>query len=126
MATKKSTPDQARAEQHPAVAGHPDVEVEERSADGSDSLRHVKTIVVAGDQVGREDGPGHDANKGAVAQEAIQRGLHPRGEVRLEGSEALPDGVSRALTYSVDVVPSSTDTQPGETTTPRSVTQREA
>ncbi|MDX3230625.1 hypothetical protein [Streptomyces sp. ME19-01-6] len=118
-AAKKATA--VRQAQSPAKAGEPEVEVEERSADGSDGMRHVKEYAVLGHGLGDTDGPEHEANKAGVVQEAIQRGLHPRGDVRLDSVEAHHDGVSRTYRYSVAVVPSAVDDQPGETTTPRKV-----
>ena len=117
-AAKKTT--NARAQQHPAKAGEPETEVDERTADGSDGMRFVKEFVVLGRQWTDEDAA-HEANKAGVANEAIQRGLHPRGDVSYDGSEAHPDGVSMTLTYSVETVPASVDHQPEDTTTPRDV-----
>jgi hypothetical protein len=106
--------------QFPAKAGAPDVEVDKRSADGSDGTRFVKEFVVLGrDWTGEEYQ--HEANKAGVANEAIQRGLHPRGDISFDGSEEHPDGVSLTLTYSVDTVPASVDHHPEDTTTPRDV-----
>jgi hypothetical protein len=93
--------------------------VASRSADGSDGTRHVKEFVVLGGQFGDTDGPEHEPNKLATLQEAIQRGLHPRGDVRFDGAELTADGVSRSLHYSVEVVPSVTDSEPEQTATPR-------
>lgn len=120
MAAAKKTA-AARQAQSPAKAGEPEIEVEERSADGSQGMRHVKAYTVLGHGLGDTDGPEHEANKAGVVQEAIQRGLHPRGDVRLDGVEEHHDGVSRTYRYSVAVVPSAVDDQPGETTTPRKV-----
>lgn len=122
-APKKTT--SARAKQHPAKAGEPEVEVDERSADGSDGMRFVKEFVVLVRQWGDSDGE-HTANKAGVANEAIQRGLHPRGDIRFDGSEEHADGVSLTLTYSVETVPASVDHHPEDTTTPRDVTEGEA
>ena len=123
MATSKTTTKAAAAEkQFPAKAGHPDVEVGERSTDGSDGTRHVKEFVL----LSRDyyDVPAvHEANSAAVANEAIQRGLHPRGDVRFDGAEDHPDGDSVTLTYSVETVPSSVDHNPGDTTTPRDIVE---
>lgn len=125
MATRKTTSSKtdveaARAQQFPAKAGEPAVEVDERSADGSQGTRHVKEFVVLGRQWGGSDAE-HAANKAGVANEAIQRGLHPRGEVSFDGAEDHPDGESMILTYSVDTVPASVDDTPQDTTTPRDV-----
>ncbi|WP_326779719.1 hypothetical protein OG481_02155 [Streptomyces longwoodensis] len=112
--------EQLRQRQFPAKAGAPEVEVDERSPDGVEGTRHVKEFVVHGDTWTGEEYQ-HEANKAAVANEAIQRGLHPRGEATFDGAEDHPDGVSVVLTYSVDTVPSSVDHTPQDTTTPRDV-----
>lgn len=117
MATSKKT---AAARQFPAKAGAPDVEVDERSADGADGTRFVKEFVVLARQWGDSEGE-HTANRAGVVNEAIQRGLHPRGDVSFDGAEAHDDGESTVLTYSVETVPASVDHQPEDTTTPRSV-----
>jgi hypothetical protein len=87
------TEEQLRQQQFPAKAGAPDVEVDERSPDGADGTRHVKEFVVLGDNWTGEEYQ-HEANKAAVANEAIQRGLHPRGDVSFDGAEDHPDGKS--------------------------------
>jgi hypothetical protein len=119
-------PTSSPAEQFPAVAGTDEgraEEVEQRSADGAEGTRHVKVFVT---EPGAESNPAmHEANKAGVLQEAIQRGLHPRGEVRFDGAEVkttesgLRTFRHAELTYSVEVVPASVDTKPTETTTPR-------
>ncbi|MEV6014733.1 hypothetical protein [Streptomyces sp. NPDC051997] len=117
MAAAKKT---AAARQFPAKSGESEVEVDERSADGSDGMRHIKEFVVLARQWGGSDEE-HTANKAGVASEAIQRGLHPRGDVAFDGQEEHPDGESLTLTYSVDTVPASVDHRPEDTTTPRDV-----
>src|SRR3954471_259901 len=107
----------ASAKQFPAHAGEPEVEVDQRSVDGSDGARFVKDFVVLARQWGDSDSE-HTANKAGVANEAIQRGLHPRGHVRFDGAQAHDDGESTILTYSVETVPASVDHQPEDTTTP--------
>jgi hypothetical protein len=127
MATTKNTKAETdegklRAKQAPAQAGAPEIEVDERSADGADGLRYIKEFVVlARDWPARSEDETHEANAAAVANEAIQRGLHPRDVARFDGAEDHPDGLSLTLTYSVQVVPSSVDDQPQDTTTPRDV-----
>lgn len=118
-AAKKTT-----AKQFPAKAGDEATEVGQRSADGSSDTRHVKEFVVLARQWGGSDDE-HTANKAGVANEAIQRGLHPRGEVTFDGSEPQPDGLSLLLRYSVDTVPASVDDRPEDTTTPRTVIEGE-
>jgi hypothetical protein len=114
------TQEQLRQRQFPAKAGAPDVEVGERSPDGSKGTRHVKEFVVRADTWTGEDYQ-HEANRAALVGEAIQRGLHPRGDVSFEDQEEHPDGKSLVLTYSVETVPSSVDDKAEETTTPRDV-----
>jgi hypothetical protein len=116
----KPTAQELEQKQFPAKAGAPDVEVDKRSPDGAEGTRHVKEFVVLGDAWTGEEYQ-HEANKAAVHNEAIQRGLHPRGEASYDGAEDHPDGVSIVLTYSVETVPSSIDNQPEDTTTPRDV-----
>jgi hypothetical protein len=122
VATSKSTSSKttAAAKEFPAKAGHPDVEVDQRSADGAEGTRHVKEFVVLARQWGGSDAE-HEANKAGVANEAIQRGLHPRGDVKFDGEAKHDDGQSLVLTYSVDTVPASVDHRPQDTTTPRKV-----
>lgn len=122
VAAKKTT--SARVKQFPAKAGEPETEVAARGADGSDGMRFVKEFVVLGSQWNGEDGA-HDANRAGVVNEAIQRGLHPRGDVSFDGAEDQPDGVSLTLTYSVETVPASVDHNPEDTTTPRNVIEGE-
>jgi hypothetical protein len=112
--------EQLQQKQFPAKAGAPDVEVDKRSPDGAEGTRHVKEFVVLGDTWTGEEYQ-HEANRAAVANEAIQRGLHPRGEATFDGAEDHPDGASVTLTYSVETVPSSIDHSPEDTTTPRDV-----
>jgi hypothetical protein len=53
----------------------------------------------------------HEANKVAVLQEALNRGLHPRGEAEfvgpLDGSD--PEAGQVGLEYTVEVVPATSD-----------------
>lgn len=113
-------------EQFPAADGTSEGradEVEHRSADGADGTRWVKQFVT---EPGAENNPAtHEANKAAVLQEALQHGLHPRGDVRFDGAEETKTESGPrtfrhvVLTYSVEVVPASVDTLPAETTTPQ-------
>ncbi|MFJ4926848.1 hypothetical protein [Streptomyces sp. NPDC088736] len=119
MAAAKKTTD---AKQFPAKAGDSAGEVEQRSVDGSSGSRHVKEFVVlTASWPGSGEEAAHEANKAALVGEAIQRGLHPRGDVRFDGAEAHDDGVSTVLSYSVETVPASVDHTPQATTTPRDV-----
>jgi|ERR1041385_5148525 hypothetical protein len=117
MAATKKT---AASKQFPAKSGDSDGEVEQRSADGSEGTRFTKEFVILA-SVWDADGYEHTANKAGVVNEAIQRGLHPRGDVSFDGAEEQPDGVSLSLTYSVETVPASVDHAPEDTTTPRDV-----
>jgi hypothetical protein len=57
----------------------------------------------------------HEANKVAVLNEALNLGLHPRGEATFDGAGPKNDLTGTvALTYSVEVVPASSET-PEET-----------
>lgn len=123
MAASRNTPGKTaplRTRQHPALSGDDAAEVAQRSADGSDGTRHVKEFVVLARQWGDSDAE-HTANKAAVANEAIQRGLHPRGDVTFDGSSEHDDGQSLVLTYSVETIPAIVDHTPQDTTTPRAV-----
>jgi hypothetical protein len=110
----------ARAKQFPAKAGEPEVEVAKRSAGDADGTRYVRDFVVLAARWTGEDYQ-HEANRSALVGEAIQRGLHPRGDVAFDGQEGHPDGVSLVLTYSVDTVPASVDHHPEDTITSRDV-----
>lgn len=125
MAAAKKTASSARTKQHPAKAGEPEVEVEKRAADGSDGMRFVKEFVVLAARWNDEDYQ-HEANRAGTVNEAIQRGLHPRGDVSFDGQEQHPDGLSLVLTYSVATVPASVDHNPADTTTPRKVIEGES
>ncbi|MET8826095.1 hypothetical protein ABZX40_13565 [Streptomyces sp. NPDC004610] len=120
MAASKTS---ARAKQFPAKAGEPETEVEERSTDGSDGMSFVKQFAVGGTWTGGD--AAHEANAAAVASEAIQRGLHPRGSVSFDGATDHDDGVSTVLTYSVETVPASIDHTPQDTATPHDVIKGE-
>jgi hypothetical protein len=113
-----------REEQHPALAGDVAVEVEERSADGSTGRGYRKTFVVAGPDEIPHDHPCHEDNRVRTLEEAVQRGLHPKGEARLVSREVVERPrrgmVSTACTYEVDVLPAVIDTEAYTTVTPSS------
>lgn len=124
MATTKSSAEKARRQQFPATVGAADVEVDERSTDGSDGSRYVKEFVVLkANWYPDSEAATHAATAAVVAGEAIQRGLHPRGVATFDGAEDHVDGHSLTLTYSVAVVPSSIDVNAQDTTTPRDISQ---
>ncbi|MGC5565333.1 hypothetical protein ACPYPG_21195 [Streptomyces sp. FR-108] len=113
MVAKKATKNEtAEARQAPA-----DAVVAARSADGPDDGRFHKHFVVQARSWNGDDGV-HAANKVAVLQEALLRGLHPRGDVHFDGDEDHQDGKSLVLKYSVGVLPAAYDDQPAATKTP--------
>ncbi|WP_406444549.1 hypothetical protein OHB14_36725 [Streptomyces sp. NBC_01613] len=115
------------SKQFPAKDGEPEAEVDKRSTDGSEGTHHVKEFVVlTANWPGTGEETAHEANGAAVVNEAIQRGLHPRGDVSFDGATDHDDGVSTVLTYSVQTVPASVDHTPQDTTTPRDVVEGEA
>src|SRR6478672_6016261 len=60
-------------------------EVAARSADGSKELTFRKVFVMGGSIP--EGHPQHEANFAGTLQEALTRGLHPQGKVRLVSVE---------------------------------------
>jgi hypothetical protein len=56
----------------------------------------------------------HEANKVAVLQEALNRGLHPQAAARFDGARKVDGG----LVYSVEVIPATDDERAAETVTP--------
>jgi len=105
-------------EQFPAAFDAPETEVAHRSADGSSGLAWHKTFIVLGEF--GADHPIHADNQVRVYEEAIQRGMHPKGDARLIETEQIREVrglVSSALTYAVDVVPAVVDHAAPETVT---------
>lgn len=109
-------------EQHPALAGDKAAEVVARSADGSEGTTFLKTFIM--DRAIPRDHPCHKSNAIRVVEEALQRGLHPKGHVQLadhKQSDPDPRGkVNTTCTYSVEVEPAVTDTEAHKTVTPSS------
>jgi hypothetical protein len=97
-------------------------EVAARSADGSKGLTFRKVFVMAGSVP--KGHPQHEANWVGVLQEALHRGLHPKGEVRLVDHDVTEPNrrgtVTTTATYEVDVEPASTDTEAHTTVAPSS------
>jgi hypothetical protein len=129
LETQAEMPDEGAtplSEQFPALAGDPQREIEQRSADGADEGRFLKTFVV--DREVGEDSPMHARNAVGVVQEAIQRGLHPKGDVYLVDRTVVQEkrSVSTELTYAVDVEPASVDHDPASTVTPSDLDETEA
>jgi hypothetical protein len=113
MAAKKTLKNETAEDRRAPAA---DV-VAARSVDGPDDGRFHKHFVVQARHWNGEDGV-HAANKVAVLQEALIRGLHPRGDVQFDGDEDHDDGKSLVLKYSVDVLPAAYDDRPAATETP--------
>jgi hypothetical protein len=113
-----------RADQHPALHDDPEGEVASRSADGSDGMTFRKVFVMAGPAEIPSDHPCHEANAVRVLEEALQRGLHPKGEASLVGTEVVDETrrgpVSTACTYEVAVEPAVTDREAHTTVAPSS------
>lgn len=121
--------------QFPALEGSSEGagrEVRQRTSDSdSDGTRFTKEFRIFGSPPANGD-ERHRVNAAAVVQDAMQRGLHPRGDVYLtyihETDEPLnPTGVRRrhdtVLRYEVDVIPASVDTHTVDTTTPTVIYQ---
>lgn len=111
------------AEETPASVEElsPKEEIAARTApDAKATGRFVKSFVISA-RDWNVDGPVddmHRANQVATLQEALNRGLHPSGEAKFDGSETLWDG-SVELTYSAPVVLAHLDEDPASTYTPR-------
>lgn len=133
LGLERETPDlpvEPVAAQFPALDGTDEgreLEIARRSPDGSTRGRFVKIFHV-GRLAPADDDPIHTINAVQVVQEAMQRGLHARGDVYLTGvvehdTPLNASGTRRAqwteLTYEVDAVPASIDTRPQDTTTPK-------
>lgn len=97
-------------------------EVAARAADGSAGLTLRKVFVMGGSIPPGH--PQHEANWLGTLQEALTRGLHPKGKaqtVNVEISEPDRRGaVTTTATYEVVVEPASTDTEAHTTVTPSS------
>lgn len=125
MATKKATPpapadvelqaDEAdhdvdpKAAQFPSLAGDPNAEIAQRTADGpAVPGKFVKTFVLDREY----DNPEilADGHALAMRQEAAQRGLRPSGDPELVDTTVtrLPRSVTTELTYAMPVTPAAT------------------
>jgi hypothetical protein len=109
--------DPAKA-QFPSKLGEPEVEVAERSADGSQGMKYTKTFLVEGEVA--KDSPMHVDNARLVLGEVIQRGLHAKGNVMLDDTRVnrMPRWTTTELDYSVEVAPSAIDHEASLTVTP--------
>lgn len=111
-----------RTEQHPALAGDKAEEVSHRSADGSKGTMWRKVFLLSG-SIGK-DHPQHEDNCIRVLEEAIQRGLHPKGKARLVSGNVETDEHGHTNTtcvYEVPVEPAVTDSEAHKTVTPSSL-----
>lgn len=102
--------DQLSTEGEIAARTAPDAEV---------GTKFRKTFVISkkGFDLGAPQDDMHRANCVATLQEALNRGLHPKGEASYVGDDQLTDG-SEALHYEVEVVLASEDEDPASTYTP--------
>ena len=105
--------------QHPALDGDVQGEIEHRTPEPTDEGVFTKKFSVSAIGIA-DDHPWHLANAGGVIQEAVQRGLHPKGDVVLVSTEEHDNGPRSRwtdLTYQVPVVPAIVDHDPGTTIT---------
>ena len=105
--------DETKAEAGASALPQPE-EVEARSADTHAATTKRRKVFVLGpgerrganaDDYTKAAGFDHEPNFAATRQEAISAGLWPVGDVRFVGNKQHADGVSRELTYEVDVRP---------------------
>jgi hypothetical protein len=111
--------------QHPALDGDVQGEIEHRTPETTAEGMFTKTFSVGAIGIA-DDHPWHVANAGGVIQEAVQRGLHPKGDVVLIATEEHDDGRRSQytdLTYQVPVVPAIVDHDPGSTITQHQIAE---
>lgn len=104
----------------PAQHGHPEIEVAKRQADGNDGNVFTKVFRIMG--VDRLDEQAQEEHRAAVLSEAINLGLHPKADPVYQGAEVYEryrDTVTTDHTFTVEVVPASTDHEPQTTFVPR-------
>jgi hypothetical protein len=107
---------------------NPEADIAARSGhcDAPESSRFVRVFPLPTEHLGSDDENLHKRNATAVLQEAIQQGLHPRGEVSFDGvvDQATDEPGYDVryplshLTYSVECVPAGIDADASQTTTP--------
>lgn len=115
-------PDFSRG-QFPSLDGDPGAEVNQRTAEDNstgDVFRKVFTVHNRSHTLGLpKDHWVHWQNAVAVLQDAIQRGLHPKGVPVLVDEQPHPTAPGNTnLTYEVPVTPAVSDTEPHTTVTP--------
>lgn len=111
--------------QHPALDGDIQGEIEHRTPEPTDEGVFTKTFSVGVIGI-PDDHPMHLANAGGVVQEAVQRGLHPKGDVMLvavEEHDLGPRSRFTDLTYQVPVMPAIVDHDAGSTVTQRTIAE---
>jgi hypothetical protein len=108
--------------QFPSLDGNPEAEVAQRTEPDTDGswFRRIFTVHNRHHTRGLPaDHESHLTNFGAVLQQALQQGLHPKAAPELESEQDHPsDRNSTNLTYRVQVVPSVADVHPETTVTP--------
>lgn len=109
--------------QHPALGGDVQGEIDHRTADPGDRRGFFRRVFHLGGAGYGADHPAHTHNAAEVVADATRRGLHPKGPVRLVGSDVLEEKRSQttALTYEVPVVPAVIDHDAASTVTTRDV-----
>lgn len=110
------------------VAADPEREIALRSndVDARRATRFARVFPVAAAHLGSDDENMHRRNAVVVLEQAIQQGLHPRGEVSFDGvTDQSPDEPGydaryplARLTYSVECVPAGIDPVAADTVTP--------
>jgi hypothetical protein len=123
-------PDFSRG-QFPSLDGDPESEVNQRTAENNSTgsvFRKVFTVHNRSHTLGLpKDHWVHWQNAVAVLQEAIQRGLHPKGAPVLVDEQPHPTAPGNTnLTYEVPVTPAVSDTEPHTTVTPSSLVSPQA
>ncbi len=104
--------------QFPSLAGHPDVEVAERSADVEEDATNVhrKVFVIPRNGLVDQDYSDavhdamHAANIDGMRQEMVLNGLRPTEDGHFAGAEPHADGQSVCLAYEVAAVPAAVAT----------------
>lgn len=95
----------------PALAGYEELETATRTSDRQnvEDTRFRKRYVVLRDAYQPDEDNIHARNQVETLNDALNHGLHPRGEATFDGAEDHPDGASLYLDYSVEVIPAVVD-----------------
>jgi hypothetical protein len=86
-------------------------------AEADGKFRHTFTISGRDYDENADNDDMHRANEVATLQNALNKGVHPKGEAYLESSERTQDG-SVNLTYAVESIPAHEDEAPGDSQVP--------